>query len=95
MARDSGHWSEPFISSVNSAFPSAEMAVDFPNQTPFFKWALPSVNHTREVLLGSKGGASCIGEDGASLSYSCGSPVGVMVSVEVLPERSFPGRTAR
>lgn len=47
---------ETFISSVNSAFASAEMAVDSPNQTPFFKWALLSVNRTPKVLLGSKGG---------------------------------------
>ena len=95
MARDSAHWAEPFISSINSAFPSAETAVDLPNQTPFFKWALLSVNHTPKVLLESKGGASCIGEDGAWLSCSCGSPIRVMVSVGVLAEQSFPGRTAR
>ena len=70
MARDSADWAEPFISSVNSAFPSAEMAVDLRNQTKFFKWALVSVNHTAKVLPGSKGGASCIGEADASLSYT-------------------------
>ena len=35
MARDSADWAEPFISSVNSAFPSAEMAVDLRNQPNF------------------------------------------------------------
>ena len=80
---------------INSAFPSAEVAVDLPKQTPFFKRALPSVNHTAKVLLGWKGGAPCTGEDGAWLSYSCGSRIRVVVSVGVLPERSFPGRTAR
>ena len=69
MARDSAHWAEPFISSINSAFPSAEMAVDLPNQTPFFKWVLLSVNHTPKVLLESKGGASCIGEDDTWLIF--------------------------
>ena len=72
---DSAHGAEHFISSVKSVFPSAEMAADLPNQIPLFKWALVSVNHTPYVLLGLNRAASCIGEGGASLSNSCGSPV--------------------